>query len=670
MFNSYLRYLLASMVLWSFSYKASAIENDTLIFPPISKSQKTDPIEIVKIITSEAGTDEAKAYAIYYWIAHTIKQDVKSFNKETKPIDRDEVKVLKDKLGYPSDFAQLYATMCKAVGIRAQVILGYYKDELYSEGMSFYRPRHSWNAILINYKWQLVDVYSAAGHVDMELKGMKKVLQKVNKKKIYTSKKVKFTSAFTKDYFLEDVEKVRLTRLPVDPYWQLTDTIMPISVFEKSEDDIRHFNDVFSSPKQDYVKLSELNLLTENEAILESADRTYAFNPRYTYMKARKHHALSVKELNSLKLVKTKKEADEVTSRAKSEISQAKEILNEQQQQITKEFSELRKVNLEKRTDVLKFKQTFTRSNAKFLSESNSKLTSAENKEATLKTDATNKAKKINDLKKVKFTEIKTMKPELPIDHAEILISKDSIARRDRRLKTMDESVLNSKNKIALFKAEQEKCLESLFEFTVKGEKAMEREAMARSKQKDSHSDSIKIIRSDIHEFKAVKSDSLQKRYFDLYDSIAAHYEALKLNYNASIDQHKANAMDYRSIQKKNSSDAQLASMHDNHVVNYENAVRGYVNNTISYVNYLREQKKQMKFFNKVYTTENNFFVGLDKREDERKDYVKKIIDKNEELNKKFNQDRKEDLTQMKKNIDKLSKNVGKTSKKSKRKSK
>ena len=148
---------------------SKATEKDTIIFPPIAKAHSSDPIEIARTITTEAGTDEQKAYFIYYWIAHNIKHDVNTFNKETKQVDRNESKVLKGKVGYSSDFAELYATMCKTVGIRAQVIQGYEKNELYSEGMNFYRPNHVWNAILINYKWQIVDVYNAAGHVEMRI---------------------------------------------------------------------------------------------------------------------------------------------------------------------------------------------------------------------------------------------------------------------------------------------------------------------------------------------------------------------------------------------------------------------------------------------------------------------------------------------------------------------
>jgi hypothetical protein len=664
----YSTWLMFVLPLLSLANVVPSIEKDTLIFPEIPKSKATDANELASIITTHAGTDEEKAYFIYYWIAHNIKHDVNTYNKETKLVDRSEEKVLKDKVGYSHDFAKLYTTMCKAVGLRAQTILGYEKNEFYSEGMSFYRPTHSWNAVLINYKWQLVDVYLAAGNVDMQLKGIKKVLQKINKKKLYTSEKVKFTPSFSNDYFLEDVEKVRLTRLPVDPYWQLTDTIMPLSVFEKTDEDIRHFNEVFSTPKQDYVKLSELNLLSENEAILESADRTYAFNPRYTIMKARKHNALGIKELNSLKLAKNKKEATEITTKAKSEINQAKEILNEQQQLITKEFSELRKVNTDKRTDVLKFKQTFTRSNNKYLTESNSKYTTASTKENALKQDATTKAKKANELRKVNFADIKTIKPELPFDHKEMLGYRDSISTRKALLKNLDERIFASKNKIAEYKAEQEKCMQALLEFTVKGEEAMQREAMARSKQKDSHSDSIKIIRSDIYEYKAVKSDSLQKSYFDLYDSILAHYDVLKQSFNSSIDQSKANAMDYRTIHKKNSSEAASnATLHDEQVALYENSVRGYVNNNISYINYLKEQSKQMKFFTKIYNIENDFFAGLDKREEDRKEHIKKIIDKNESMMKKHNQQSKEELTDLKKDIDKLSKSISKSNSKKKK---
>ena len=641
-----------------------ATENDTIIFPPIPKKIESNVEKLTELICQDAKTDVERAYIIFYWISHNIKWDVNTFNQVTKYKERKLTDILKQKTGYPSDFAQLYKAMCEHMGIRTHVIKGYERNLLYEEGTSFYTPNHAWNAILVDYKWQFVDVFSAAGQNYMDLNAFKKLMQKINKKKLYTSTKSKFRFEFDPTYFLQHPEEVRVTRLPADPIWQLTDTVMPISVFESGEDAIKHFNERFSSPKQDYVKLTEVNNLTSNDEILESADRTYTFNPRYTRMKASKHLALANKELKNLSTPKTKPEAKLIVEKAKGELNISKDILNEEQQQITKEHAELRKVNLEKKTDVVKFKQSFTSINNKYISETKSKLSSGETKTKSLKSDATNKAKKINDVNKANFAKVKTLQPEQSVTSIDYKKYSDSVAARNVAINLLSSQILNKKTQIAELKAAQEKCSEQLIYYILKSDSSLQKEAIARSKKQDSHSDSVKIIRSDLNYFKAKMVDSLQQNYFDLYDSITKHYDNAKKEQAQTYEASKSNVKDIEAMAKLSKTDLTLSSQHEENVDRYTENLRGYINHSISYVNYLKSQKDLITGLKKIYEIENKFFSNLGQNEEERKEFLKKMIDKSEKLDKKQNEQNKENITNTKKKLEQELKNIDKKTKK------
>ena len=170
-------------------------------------------------------------------------------------------------------------------------------------------------------------------------------MQKWHKKKLYTSTKLKFQYEYNPKYLFQDPEEVRLDRVPVDPIWQLTDTVMPIALFEKNEADIIFFNEHYSQPKQYAITLSEIYNLSENDYILECADRTYAYNPRYTEMKANKHIALGNEKIKAVNKSVNEKEAIDIVKSTKEELDTAKNLLTTQKKAIQKKELMLPNIN-------------------------------------------------------------------------------------------------------------------------------------------------------------------------------------------------------------------------------------------------------------------------------------------------------------------------------------
>ena len=625
------------LIVWSLlciSSILNAQSKDTFAyhFLPLKYRLKVDVL--TENICNAADRDQKRVENIFYWVSHYIKVDVKRYNKQKISYDRTPNEILKSKKGDADDFAVLIKAMCESAGIRCQVIQGYEKNDLYENGAGFYKPNHTWNAILVNNKWELADAYNAAGDIEMDLSWFKKQLQKINKKKLYTSTKVKFIQNYNPDFLFQNPEEVRLSKIPVDPLWQLTDTIMPLVIFEKTEEDIRYFNENYSEISKYKTELSIVNALDKDEQIIECADRTFEYNPRYTEMKAKKHLSLANLEYKKLKNVDLEKqEKDDAIKKGNKEIATCKDYLMKQKQEIGKEYNELQQVNNEKRTDIIKYKQKFTTTNTKFIADAKSHLTAGNKKMSTLAAEA--KAKKSGNVSK--WNTIKTQNPEKKETSLEIITLKDSIAKRKVRIENYTNLINTSKSTIEKMQEEQQTLVENLRTYILKTDSSFRKEAIARSRKQDSFDDSIKTIRSALYYYKTEIVDSLQKQYFERYDAIIVIYDKIRKNYTTIIDWTADNIKDYEAYKKINNSSISLENQYDVSLQLNQQAKNGFINNNLSEINFINNNKPAMASMKNVYEKQNKYFDYLINNEDDRKALVKKVLEKNEEMEKKRN---------------------------------
>ena len=99
-------------------------------------------------LTENAETQEEKAHAIYDWIVRNISYDFSVVgNLEVGYVPNPQI-TFDTRKGICSDFAVLFASMCRSQGIPCKVVLGYYiKTEYY----------HAWNEVLVNGEYVIVD---------------------------------------------------------------------------------------------------------------------------------------------------------------------------------------------------------------------------------------------------------------------------------------------------------------------------------------------------------------------------------------------------------------------------------------------------------------------------------------------------------------------------------
>lgn len=135
------------------------------------KNEKLSPSEIswlAKNITKNIPSEEQKAKAIFLWIAKNITYDNELHNSKSlqKTIYTSEENVIRQvlvrKKALCGGYAFLFEKICKEAGLEAAVIHGYSNE--FATTSKRNKPNHTWNAVKLNGKWQLLDITWANSH--------------------------------------------------------------------------------------------------------------------------------------------------------------------------------------------------------------------------------------------------------------------------------------------------------------------------------------------------------------------------------------------------------------------------------------------------------------------------------------------------------------------------
>uniref|UniRef100_A0A6P8S6D9 Kyphoscoliosis peptidase n=1 Tax=Geotrypetes seraphini TaxID=260995 RepID=A0A6P8S6D9_GEOSA len=168
--------------------------------------------DLVKVLLKEAHTDLEKVRAIWMWICHHIEYDIEGFiniaKALTNPID-----VLQSRKSICDGYAGLFERMCSIAGVECVKLSGYCKGYGYKIGQKFSgAPDHSWNAVLLEGKWHLLDSTWGAGHCS----------------------DTHFTFNYTEYYFLTHPALFFESHFPEDKKWQLLKPTVSLKQFESN----------------------------------------------------------------------------------------------------------------------------------------------------------------------------------------------------------------------------------------------------------------------------------------------------------------------------------------------------------------------------------------------------------------------------------------------------
>ncbi|XP_013408285.1 uncharacterized protein LOC106172195 isoform X2 [Lingula anatina] len=165
------------------------------------------------LIYSKGITDDLnKARAIFLWLC---TKDLSKMHFEHVAPDTPEEILMGLKEG-KATYAVIYETLCSYAGLHCKVISGYAKGADYKPGMKFTgdTAHHSWNAVLIDGHWRLVDCHWAARRM-IGKKGAENVRYGLDEY-----------------YFMIDQRQLIYTHFPDDPNWQLLERQYTLEEFE------------------------------------------------------------------------------------------------------------------------------------------------------------------------------------------------------------------------------------------------------------------------------------------------------------------------------------------------------------------------------------------------------------------------------------------------------
>jgi hypothetical protein len=141
------------------------------------------PAALAYTLTKDYSTDREKLRSIFSWIAEHIAYRVKknrngansltTFAGQPLFTDTGQCKsandfvaetVLQNQSAVCDGYARLFTTICGYAGLRSAVITGYAKGDL-SRQLPFH-SNHTWNAVYIDSRWQLLDLTWASGYTN------------------------------------------------------------------------------------------------------------------------------------------------------------------------------------------------------------------------------------------------------------------------------------------------------------------------------------------------------------------------------------------------------------------------------------------------------------------------------------------------------------------------
>ncbi len=599
----------------------------------------TDYQAIASYLCIDMKTERQKANAIYNWVTHNITYDVDALWKIPKHPVKDVVEqTLKTKKGICDGYASVFTALCKAAGMNAVTIEGYAKDWVFDNGDKFHVPRHAWSAVKVDGKWQLADPTWGAGYLHQSPTWLGKLIDKLRKNAATRTRKLKFTFRYDPQYFLQDPETFRLKHLPADPYWQLTDSAMPITVFEAGDSAVASFNELYSAPAQANPKLDKISSLTDDERHFEMADRAYAFNNNYPVVLARK-------SLYSADAIITRAFNDESVGTpdimirdAANSLKDALKYIEEQKKSMPEVYSGLKRKNRSKATAAKQYMRRIRIDDKRLISECKRHENSIDSKYSRGKKKLAKLQQMKQPLDANKIDDVETLRMTKKQDAPEMVTIMDSIAARNERVAirhqaTADEST-TAKDEIIT----SGHLLDSLANSLTGEDSMLRNEAYQRMSMHDSYDDEVIKWSNYFKEQKYQTSDTLLKYYFAAFDSIATKYERLHKAHLSKLSLFKKNLSDMERYKKRNKTNPTLKSDYATLVQDYAAAIDSASTDMAIYLSYLKGNKDLFGKLKKLGERQISILDFMEKAEKSRQILEESNLSKKKEFDLKENE--------------------------------
>ena len=564
--------------------------------------------------------EQAKANALYNWVTHNIRYDVKAAQSgKLKPTNAE--KTLNSRTAVCEGYARLFTAMCKEVGLKAVNVEGYAKDWMFDNGEKVYIPRHMWCAVMIDGKWQQADPTWGAGSLYQAPIWWRKMLNLIMRKKVTYSKRLKFRFKYDSTYFMQDPQLFMLTHLPADPVWQLADTIMPLPVFEAGDTAMMAFYKQYSHPKQANPKLTAISEMDEDKASLEAADRSYAYNDRCPVI-------LAVKQS-----LRSKDDIEKIVNDSTADIKQKEKLLNDairaskisaehvkaQKVYFPGEYNDLKKKNRDKNLEAKQYIMKIKTDDKQLITQCKKYQKSTITKAKRINKKASDASARRHGLDPQKVQDQEPSKVQKQLIAPEMLVLDDSIKSRKMSIDTL-QLVLNEKDFIIKkTQGENRVRLDSLVKCLAIADSFLIKEAQARLNMKDNYDDEVILWSKLFRQVKYAQADTLHRYYAAYHDTVVNMYEERHKLQVAQYDVYKKNLRDMEKYCKWNSNDTSISTMYPQWVVSYSSAIDSGNTTLSEAASYIRTNKKLFAILAKEYKRQLVITEYMNKAETNRK---------------------------------------------------
>ena len=566
-------------------------QTDTSIGLEATGKYGTDYMALAADICLDHAGEQQKANAIYNWVTHNIAYDVKALRKFPKADGDKAVLALKNRKAVCDGYAMLYTELCRAAGLQAVNIEGYAKDWIFDNGDELYIPRHEWNAVRINGKWQLVDATWGAGGLYQQEAFIVRLYNIVFRHGRVSARSLKFRYKYNPDYFMQDPEVFRLKHLPSDPLWQLTDTAMPVVVFEAGDSSVKAFNALYSKPRQSDPRLDKIATLDEKQKVFEYADRAYAFNNRFPLILSLKNNYRALSLIDRAVSDTLVSSPDLMLKDAKNELKKSLDHIKDQKKSFPAEYSKLKQKNRAKGMVAKQHIRRIKTDDKRLLAQTKKYAKASDSKGVRAKKVQVGIATRIKKVEARKIDEVQTAKMKKKTDAPELLVILDSVKARESRIAELKKQANVQSMQVKGEIVASSTLLDSLVVSLNKEDSMIRKEATERLNMHDSYDDEVKKWSGLLVQQKYYVSDTLMQRYVEAFDTVTTHYVALQKVHVQTLDLYKSNIRSLEQYRKWNNTDEGIKTLYTDCAEGYIAAADSAMQDNNTYMRYLKGNK-------------------------------------------------------------------------------
>ena len=566
-------------------------QTDTSIGLEATGKYGTDYMALAADICLDHAGEQQKANAIYNWVTHNIAYDVKALRKFPKADGDKAVLALKNRKAVCDGYAMLYTELCRAAGLQAVNIEGYAKDWIFDNGDELYIPRHEWNAVRINGKWQLVDATWGAGGLYQQEAFIVRLYNIVFRHGRVSARSLKFRYKYNPDYFMQDPEVFRLRHLPSDPLWQLTDTAMPVVVFEAGDSSVKAFNALYSKPRQSDPRLDKIATLDEKQKVFEYADRAYAFNNRFPLILSLKNNYRALSLIDRAVSDTLVSSPDLMLKDAKNDLKKSLDHIKDQKKSFPAEYSKLKQKNRAKGMVAKQHIRRIKTDDKRLLAQTKKYAKASDSKGVRAKKVQVGIATRIKKVDARKIDEVQTAKMKKKTDAPELLVILDSVKARESRIAVLKKQANVQSVQLKGEIVASSTLLDSLVVSLNKEDSMIRKEATERLNMHDSYDDEVKKWSGLLVQQKYYVSDTLMQRYVEAFDTVTTHYVALQKVHVQTLDLYKSNIRSLEQYRKWNNTDEGIKTLYTDCAEGYIAAADSAMQDNNTYMRYLKGNK-------------------------------------------------------------------------------